>query len=89
MSIPTCATCRFWCATAPRNAIATRNMQADPSVGTCQANPPVVVISNAQAPAFSAFPETISSRFCGRWAPRDNPSGDGERENVVDLRSVA
>lgn len=99
---PCCRTCMWWSEGAPPTATATRNIAAEPDIGTCEYAPPAVVMMMGRA--FSYFPETAGDRHCGAWEclPGDDDGGeevpagevvllgDGETAGtVVPFRSVA
>lgn len=82
-----CATCIFWSRTLPPITTGHRRPTgADADLGTCQYNPPVVLVVGGAA--VSMQPSTHSTRGCFDWLGQgDGPGGPdgGQEAEVIDL----
>lgn len=76
----TCSTCVWWSNEQPALATGSRRAAgADAEIGACTFGPPIVI---RQAGIHgSYFPETLSSRGCGKWAA-GNGGGPDDGEHV-------
>lgn len=84
-----CATCCFWSRTLPPVTTGHRRAcGADDDLGTCQINPPVVLMLGGAA--VSMQPQTHATRACMDWVGEaggpGGPNGGCEAD-VIDLAS--
>lgn len=85
-----CETCRFWERKGPQLSAATRDPCEKHWLGTCQIEPPKLMILSGIP--VGLWPQTPASRFCGEWEPMfQGPADpdDGERNTVVPIRPAA
>lgn len=78
MTARCCRTCYWWSNVHPPLATGTRfPAGADPEIGTCHVDPPVLI--RAPVPV-SMYPATHADRHCAQWQPADGPEGGGGEE---------
>lgn len=83
-----CRTCLFWRQGWGPIATATRVPDANPDLGACELEPPIVQSLNGGLQ--SVFPATHADRCCSMWI-HDGDGGPGSGNNVipVDFGSAA